>query len=137
MRTCANCERPIGNLEVGHDWNGHEVCAECAARLTNNAPPKAAPANEILFSYNDIAVNRQRIYDNRGGLPIETILSVRTSRASFSFNVNVEVFDLARNRRVYRLKDRAMATRFIGAIQKVKGSINVEPEDQIGFIIWG
>jgi len=35
VESCANCNRPIGNLETPHLWQGNVVCPECHARLSS------------------------------------------------------------------------------------------------------
>ncbi len=50
QQTCANCGRPIGQLESAHSFGGHQVCGECLSRLaaahgsSSTAPPLAAKA---------------------------------------------------------------------------------------------
>lgn len=39
VKTCANCKRLVGDLEVARPWNEHVVCAECFTRLQAAATP--------------------------------------------------------------------------------------------------
>jgi hypothetical protein len=140
--TCDNCGRTIGKLEAAHIHNGHIVCVECIQRLTiapgSGTPSEAAATTEnerILFRHGDLSVTTTAIYNKHGRFPLEYALSVRPTRASFSFAINVEVIDLARGTRRYRLPNRGRAMEFIRAIQAAKGSINVESEVG-GFILW-
>jgi len=43
LRTCENCERPIGNLEPEHTWDGHVVCTECHGRLSGAVQAETVP----------------------------------------------------------------------------------------------
>jgi hypothetical protein len=43
METCRNCNRPIGNLETPHVWNGHVVCAACRNALEAGVPRAVPP----------------------------------------------------------------------------------------------
>jgi hypothetical protein len=42
--TCANCHRPIGDLETAHVWREHIVCGECLGRLRSSEIGYASPA---------------------------------------------------------------------------------------------
>jgi hypothetical protein len=51
MPTCDNCRRTIGDLEARHEFDGHLVCAACAAKLSredhlSSAPPSPSPRSQ-------------------------------------------------------------------------------------------
>lgn len=48
MEVCKNCGRAIGNLETPHVYQGHIVCAACAAIL--DAPAKPEQSKPITIS---------------------------------------------------------------------------------------
>src|SRR6266498_4896551 len=138
LDACENCGRTIGKLETAHIHDGHIVCADCIRRLEAAVETKPTQAVEkVLFRHGDLSVTTVAICNAISRYPLEYVLSVRPTRKSFSFVVNVEVIDLARGSRTYRLPARGKATEFIRAIQAAKGSINVESEDVGGFfVIW-
>ena len=136
--TCENCGRTIGKLERAHVYDGHVVCGDCIRRLsaTDEVQAPVVVSERVMFQYGDLSVTTKAIRNGDGSYPIDYILSVRPTRTSFSFAINVQVIDLARGSRTYRLPDRRKAAEFIRAIQAVKGSINVESDNDGFFVMW-
>jgi DNA-directed RNA polymerase subunit RPC12/RpoP len=45
LKTCENCGREIGKLEIPHEHQGHVVCARCLSNLQEELVPAAAVAS--------------------------------------------------------------------------------------------
>ena len=133
LEICENCERSIGRLETAHIHNGHIVCADCIRKLSRQpaepsteqrAGDDSSARHKILFQKAGVVVTATWIKGAaNANVLIERVLTVKTTRGPFSSGLKVEVSDSAHNRHVYRFSDRSVATEFIGAIQKAKGSI--------------
>ncbi len=139
--TCGNCGRVIGALEQPYQWGDYLLCYECACRISqqqaaqveHQQPP---PADPIIFRYKAIRVRPSGVYDQEGCFDMHLILSVQTVK-SFAWGYRVRVFDLSRRYVSYWFPNTDTATRFIAAIQSVKGFINVESEgDGWFFFFW-
>ena len=98
----------------------------------------AVPAETVLYRAGGITVTTGHIIDQQWGrLPIDHVLSVKPGQGFLPGTVVVDVFDLVRHSRRFKFRGADNAKRFIGALQRAKGSIQVEQDSSGWFIIWG
>jgi hypothetical protein len=78
---------------------------------------------------------RFRIITTRCDIPLESILSIRSERQTFSFSVAVWLYDVVKTSTKLVFQNREIAKNFIVAVRRGNSTILVEQE-QWSFFLW-